>query len=489
MNAKLQNLGELSKLLEDKDAVSRELLSLSGKFQLGSIARQSGFKKEKGIPYSALLVYLLLIRICKISVFRFYKANFFGLLDNTIGKNCFYRFINNENLNWRKFLYSTAKSYRRLAEKTSRDDQTAKQDVEELGFFILDDTTIQKTGMKMENIGKVFDHTTGEYVLGYKALTLSYFDGKGFVPVDFSVHVEPGKDKRQGLSAKQLLGRFSKKRDTKSHGHKRLLESLTGKPKVAIEMLKRAWKNGFRAAYFLCDSWFDGEDFIRQIRGIGNGTLHVLCMAKNGNRKYKDGGRLHTIKQMVALNERNAKSCRKYKCLYFKKDVMLDDVPVRLFVIKYGRNQRWNVLLTTDTSLSFVKAFEYYQIRWNTEVMYRECKQHLGLGRCQSNDFDALIADTTLTFATYTMLALYKRVNEYETMGALFRSLQEEVFAVTLWQRFLPVIEKILRQLCDLLDIDFQETMKTVCTDKGKAGQIFRILRTLDKDGTCVSVA
>ena len=313
-------------------------------------------------------------------------------------------------MNWRKFLYSIAKSYHRLVEKETQDDQTVKQDVEELGFFVLDDTTIQKTGKKMENIGKVYDHTTGEYVLGYKVLTLSHFDGKGFAPADFSIHVELGKDKKQGLSAKQLLERFSKRRAPKSHGHKRLLESFMEKPKVAIEMLKRAWKNGFRAAYFLCDSWFDGEDF---------------------------------IKQMIALNERNAKSCRKYKCLYFKKDVMLNDIPVRLFIVKYGRKQKWNVLLTTDTSLSFVKTFEYYQIRWNTEVMYRECKQHLGLGRCQSNDFDALIADTTLAFATYAMLALYKRVNDYETKGAFFRNLQEEVFAITLWQRFLPVIEKI----------------------------------------------
>ena len=489
MNAKLHNLNELSKLLEDKDAVSRELLSLSGKFQLGRIAREAGFKKEKGIPYSMLLVYLLLIRICEISVFRFYKSNFFGLLDNTIGKNCFYRFINNENLNWRKFLYSVAKSYHRLVEKETQDDQTVKQDVEELGFFVLDDTTIQKTGKKMENIGKVYDHTTGEYMLGYKVLTLSHFDGKGFTPADFSIHVELGKDKKQGLSAKQLLERFSKRRDPKSHGHKRLLESFMEKPKVAIEMLKRAWKNGFRAAYFLCDSWFDGEDFIKQIRGVGNGAIHVLCMAKNGSRKYKDGERLHTIKQMIALNERNAKSCRKYKCLYFKKDVMLNDIPVRLFIVKYGRKQKWNVLLTTDTSLSFVKTFEYYQIRRNTEVMYRECKQHLGLGRCQSNDFDALIADTTLAFATYAMLALYKRVNDYETMGALFRNLQEEVFAITLWQRFLPVIEKILRQLCTLLGVDFHETMKTICADKGMAGQIFCMLRALDKDYTCSSAA
>lgn len=489
MDAKLHNLGELSKLLEDKNAVSRELLSLSGKFQLGRIARDAGFQKVKGVPCCVLLVYLLLVRICKISVFRFYKAKFFGLLDDSIGKNCFYRFINNECLNWRKFLCAISKSYCRLVEKVSADNQTDKHDVENLGFFVMDDTTLRKTGMKMENIGKVYDHTTGEHVLGYKVLTLSYFDGKGIVPVDFSVHVEPGKNKKQGLSVKQLLGRFSKKRDPKSHGHKRLMESFKQKTKVGIEMLRRAWKNGFRAAYFLCDSWFDGEDFIDQIRKVGNGAIHVLCMAKNGNRKYLDGEKLHTIKQMIALNERNAKSNRKYKCLYFRKDVMLGDIPVRLFVIKYGKKQKWNVLLTTDTSLSFVKAFEYYQIRWNTEVMYRECKQYLGLGRCQSNDFDALIADTTLVFATYAMLAFYKRVNEYETMGALFRSLQDETFAITLWQRFLPVIEKILRQLCALLDIDFHETMRTICADKDKAGQIYCILGAIDKECSCTSAA
>lgn len=49
------------------------------------------------------------------------------------------------------------------------------------------------------------------------------------------------------------------------------------------------------------DSWYDGLDFIREIRKVGNGSLHILCMAKNGNRKYKDGDQFHTIKQMDCL--------------------------------------------------------------------------------------------------------------------------------------------------------------------------------------------
>lgn len=489
MDAKLSKIDELSNFLEDKDAVARDLLSLSGKFQLGRIAKNAGFAKEKGVPCKFLLLYLLLIRICKITIFSFFKVHFFGLLDSSIGKNCFYRFINNERYDWRKLQYGVAKSYVKNVEKETSGDPTCKHEVEKLKFFIADDTTTQKTGKKMEGIGKVYDHTAGEHVLGYKVQALSYFDGKGFIPVDNSIHIEKRKDGKQGMSKTELQKRFSKKRDPKSPGHKRVAESKEEKPKTLIQMVKRAWKNGFHAAYLLIDSWYDGLDFIREIRKVGNGALHILCMAKNGNRKYTDGDRHHTVKQMIVLNERHAKLHRKYKCLFFIKDVMLDDIPVRLFIIKYGRKREWNVLLTTDRTLTFVKAFEYYQIRWNTEVMFRECKQHLGLGHCQSNDFDALVADTTLAFITYIMLAFYKRINEYETMGELFRSLQEEVFALTLWQRFLPVVERILRDLCSLLEIDYDETMRTICLDNTKATRILHMLRAADEVDSCKSAA
>lgn len=46
MNAKLHNLGELSKLLEDKDAVSRELFSLNG----GTHCKRSRLQEGKRHP-------------------------------------------------------------------------------------------------------------------------------------------------------------------------------------------------------------------------------------------------------------------------------------------------------------------------------------------------------------------------------------------------------------------------------------------------------
>ena len=48
--------------------------------------------------------------------------------------------------------------------------------------------------------------------------------------------------------------------------------------------------------------------------------------------------------------------------------------------------------------MKFVKAFEIYQIRWNIEVLIKECRQYLGLGSYQGTDFDEQVADSTLSY-------------------------------------------------------------------------------------------
>lgn len=159
-------------------------------------------------------------------------------------------------------------------------------------------------------------------------------------------------------------------------------------------------------------------------------------------------GKKYNATSIIASRERlHARTCREYKCRYIRLDAEFSNIPVRLFFIQYGKKGEWTVLLTTDRTLNFKKAFEYYQIRWNVEVMYRECKQYLRLGKCQSNDFDAQIADATLAFMAYTMISLKKRMCEYETFGELFRTLQQECLAMTLWHRvlrqFIQVLQKI----------------------------------------------
>ena len=57
---------------------------------------------------------------------------------------------------------------------------------------------------------------------------------------------------------------------------------------------------------------------------------------------------------------------------------------------------KWHGLLTTNLDLSFEQAYKIYSKRWSIEVFFKESKQHLGLGKCQSQDFDAKIASITI---------------------------------------------------------------------------------------------
>ena len=44
--------------------------------------------------------------------------------------------------------------------------------------FIIDDTVLEKGGVRMEGISRIFDYVKGKCVLGYKLLLYAFFDGK-----------------------------------------------------------------------------------------------------------------------------------------------------------------------------------------------------------------------------------------------------------------------------------------------------------------------
>ena len=120
------------------------------------------------------------------------------------------------------------------------------------------------------------------------------------------------------------------------------------------------------------------------------------------------------------------------------------------------------MLITTDMSLSFINAFEIYQMRWSIEVLNKETKQYLGLGAFQGRDFDKLIADCTLCYMTYIVMALDKRINEYETTGKLFAVLKDSLIELTLWKRVLSALERFMGCLCENASIQVDELLENI---------------------------
>jgi len=144
---------------------------------------------------------------------------------------------------------------------------------------------------------------------------------------------------------------------------------------------------------------------IEAVRTIGKGAVHYIGLGKMGKTKYEVRGKLHNANELVALCEREeAHRCRKYKCLYISLRARLGGQAVCIFLIKYGKNKNWNIMFCSDMAMSFVKAFELYQMRWSIEVLNKECKGYLALGQYQGRNFNGQIADCTLCFITYIVL-------------------------------------------------------------------------------------
>jgi hypothetical protein len=62
-------------------------------------------------------------------------------------------------------------------------------------------------------VSRVFDHVTRRYLFGFKLLVMGYWDGTSFIPLDFSMHRERGKNKEKpfGFKRKELKKQHKKK--------------------------------------------------------------------------------------------------------------------------------------------------------------------------------------------------------------------------------------------------------------------------------------
>lgn len=169
MDAKIDHFSELSKFLGNKTSVCADFLSLLGRFKLGHSLSRLKMEKEKGAKSILLLQYLLIFRLCGQSIHQSLHQQFGELVEG--GKNRFYRFLTRPRMDCRRLLLATAKSFFRIVREESADAEQER-------YFILDDTTLEKTGICMEGISWVFDHVAQKCVLGYKLLMLAVTDKK-----------------------------------------------------------------------------------------------------------------------------------------------------------------------------------------------------------------------------------------------------------------------------------------------------------------------
>ena len=464
---------EIGKFFKENDATDAmnaimdmtKVLNLSEKNLFGDVS-----KRNCKVTQLQVLQLLLLFPCFMIKNAFNYSASSLCSIANC-HKDVFYRFLSKEDYDWRNILVTVATQ---LWRKT-RESSEAKSGLPVC--LMIDDTDYPKRGIQTEMIGKVYSHVEHKMILGFKGLFLGITDGVSQILMDFCLVGEKGKKGTYSLKQKQLDARFSKQRDAECATSKRINEYDTSKITLMIEMIKRLIKRKIHFDYILADSWFACAEVIKFVtsRHI---KCHYLGMVKMGRTKYHYKGKDYTAKALSTLLD-SSKKGRKYSrqigCYYIVADVMFADRKVRLFYTKRNKRSEWNALITTNTELTFPEAYRIYSMRWALEVVFKDSKSNLGLGKYQMRNFASQIACTAITAMQYNLLSTARRFSAYETIGGLFREATKNSTELTIAERIWGVIIELVNKIAQCFLIEDEKIMDTLLNRSEKIKRLVEI--------------
>ena len=426
---------EIGKFFKENDATSAmnaiidmtKALRLSEKRLFGSESKCNCKLTQLQVLGLLMLFPCFMIR----NAYNYGRSSLSSLFD--CRKDVFYRFVSNESYDWRRILAVISLQLWNKTQEKRTSDST------EPVCLMVDDTDYPKRGIQTELIGN-------SMMLGFKGLFIGITDGISQMLLDFALVGEEGKKGNYGLKQKQLDARFSKEHAEGSHTARRIEEYNQSKIALMIEMIRRIIKRKIHFDYVLADSWFACAEVILFITSR-HVRCHYLGMIKMGKTKYTYKGKEYTANQLVALID-HPKKGRKYSrrlgCYHITVDVTFAGRDVRLFFTKRDKRGKWNGLITTNRKLDFFEAYRIYSRRWSLEVVFKESKGRLGLGKYQMRNFSSQIAMTAITAMQYNILSTAKRFSDYETIGGLFMDATKGSVELTLTER---IWDMILRRM------------------------------------------
>jgi len=418
---------------------------------------QTKIRKKDGYHASHLLFIVSLLPLLRIpTIHSFCRKQWYQWC--LARKDAFYRFKRNPS-RWRSFMYT-------IIIKISETLHFEKYPLQER-FFVIDDSPLPKRGKNIENVSFIYDHNVGRSVLGFSIVTLGLFTGENFYPVDFAYRF--GK-RRHPKSPEEKIG------DPRSISGQMSYEAKhQGKVALALQMVQRAVDRGIRARYVLFDSWYAWPSLINSIRDVDS-NLHVICRLKDGKIPYQYKGKTYRLSQLYGKVKSGLRKDSRTGLLVKRVRVKLlgsEEESVIVFAKGYlepeddtlkGKNKdkepKWVAFLSTDTALHSSTIVKNYIKRWTIEVCFKECKQLLGLGREQSNNFNAQVFSTTASFLRYNLLNFLNEKENCHCFGDLFQDLVDESATITyanrLWDFFRGLFRVAISKIFDLFKIEEQ---------------------------------
>lgn len=309
-------------------------------------------------------------------------------------------------------------------------------------WLILDDVILPKRRSRnTDGVYWDYDYINDQYILCMRLVVVAWSNGIICIPIAFAPCYKNGSS---------YLKKHHQKFRTKNQLARILVYQVTRK--------------GLHFDYLTFDSWYASADnflffnrlnitFVTALKSNRNLRLPFVPIENKPKRRLKHPSWYELTSSQWAAPKPYVRDYRYYtnvsararQGLVFVKDV---DFLLKLVCIKnYAKNKAFKdihtktdkrakdpnkYLVTNDINLTIPEIITYYRNRWTIEVMFRNCKQHLALGKCQAHkSVEPHLRHTAMVFFAFTLFELMKsKDNHYTpidtTIGDLKRYLQNQ---------------------------------------------------------------
>lgn len=265
----------------------------------------------------------------------FVGKNFFRgiVLNNELpfGKDAAYELLKGQTYNWRRLLLSLGLRLFGVFNRLTNDERES--------VLIIDDSPYDRSRSKwVELLARVWDHSTGRFLKGFRMLTICWPDGTSCLPMDFALLSSSDAEKRLCDSQKAL--------DKRCCAYQRRKEATEKATSHLETMVKRILSAGVSAKYLLMDSWFTMPATVTTLAE----HIKIIGMVKKSPKiHYTFNGQSLNL---MAIYRRLKKRRGRAKILASTRVMLNDSVAAKPVFVRDKRKKDWLALLSTDTKLA-----------------------------------------------------------------------------------------------------------------------------------------
>jgi len=422
----MQIESKIIKIINDK--LKNPIYKTIQLLNMKTILKNSNFTKKDGAS-----VYMVVLHFVYMFVMNKKISTFMKQSNDSLTKDIYYRLLKNSSYNWRKLLSLSTLKILSLLHKI--------QDSKLIKVLILDDTIEEKVGKSVEgSCDSLWSNKAKRKVRGLNVVSLNYSDGFSNFMLDFAIAMNK--------YARVKIEDFTNILDHRTNAYKRRLETMDGKSKIAIDMIKRAVNSGIYVDYLLVDSWYSKPIFIQTMRELG---LEVISRMANNNKIWNFIGKEKTLnaiyeKYKKIKNSKMGTYGKKIKFTYFSV-IVEHKIVGKLKIVFIKTKDKLIPIVSTNLNINDDEIIEIYKRRWDIEQGYKELREHFGFGQEENRIYEALIARITLSFFTYNIVSYINRIsNEPKTIGGLFKDLECELHTLAIaMQTFISILDEIAK--------------------------------------------